>query len=133
MPDVDSQLGVLSHGVIFTTLDLSNGFLQIPLTPEAKSKTAFVTYGEIRAHALRTYRCVGNISEADEEEANDECYDEVVDDSDDEVQPDATDREQRDPVVTMPMAATVETVQHRQSTRKRQIPPRLSNYELGRP
>ncbi|KAF0702834.1 Uncharacterized protein FWK35_00039000, partial [Aphis craccivora] len=43
MPDVDSQLGVLSHGVIFTTLDLSNGFLQIPLTPEAKDKTAFVT------------------------------------------------------------------------------------------
>lgn len=43
MPDVDSQLGALSHGVIFTTLDLSNGFLQIPLTPEAKDKTAFVT------------------------------------------------------------------------------------------
>eukprot|EP00102_Acyrthosiphon_pisum_P016377 XP_008187319.1 PREDICTED: uncharacterized protein LOC103310527 [Acyrthosiphon pisum] len=43
MPDVDTQLGALSHGVIFTTLDLSNGFLQIPLTPAAKEKTAFVT------------------------------------------------------------------------------------------
>jgi len=29
--------------VIFTTLDLANGFLQIPLTPAAKEKTAFVT------------------------------------------------------------------------------------------
>jgi len=29
--------------MIFTTLDLSNEFLQIPLTPEAKNKTAFVT------------------------------------------------------------------------------------------
>ncbi|XP_022168087.1 uncharacterized protein LOC111032163, partial [Myzus persicae] len=43
MPDVDSQLGALSHGVIFTVLDLSNGFLQVPLTPAAKDKTAFVT------------------------------------------------------------------------------------------
>jgi len=43
MPYVDSQLRVLSHGVIFTTLNLSNGFLQIPLTPVAKNKTAFVT------------------------------------------------------------------------------------------
>jgi len=43
MPDVDTQLGALSHGVIFTTLDLANGFLQIPLTPAAKEKTAFVT------------------------------------------------------------------------------------------
>lgn len=43
MPDVDSQLAALSRGVIFTTLDLSNGFLQIPLTPAAKEKTAFVT------------------------------------------------------------------------------------------
>jgi len=43
MPDVDSQLGALSRGVIFTVLDLSNGFLQVPLTPAAKNKIAFVT------------------------------------------------------------------------------------------
>jgi len=43
MPDVDAQLGTLAHGCIFTTLDLSNGFLQIPLSDEAKDKTAFVT------------------------------------------------------------------------------------------
>jgi len=43
MPDVDSQLSSLSHGVISTVLDLSNGFLQVPLTPAAKDKTAFVT------------------------------------------------------------------------------------------
>lgn len=43
MPDVDSQLSKLADGRIFTTLDLSNGFLQIPLSEEAKCKTAFVT------------------------------------------------------------------------------------------
>jgi len=43
MPDVDSQLSKLANGRIFTTLDLSNGFLQIPLTEDAKEKTAFVT------------------------------------------------------------------------------------------
>lgn len=43
MPDVDDQLNTLAEGNNFSTLDLSNGFLQIPLTPEAKEKTAFVT------------------------------------------------------------------------------------------
>jgi hypothetical protein len=43
MPDVDAQLSKLANGRILTTLDLSNGFLQIPLTTEAKDKTAFVT------------------------------------------------------------------------------------------
>jgi len=43
MPDVDEQLGALAGGTIFMTLDLSNGFLQIPLTEQAKDKTAFVT------------------------------------------------------------------------------------------
>jgi len=50
-----------------------------------------------------------------------------------EVQSDATDREQRDLIVPMPMPATVETVQHRQPTKKRQVPSRLNDYELGRP
>uniref|UniRef100_A0A2S2Q0X3 Transposon Ty3-G Gag-Pol polyprotein n=1 Tax=Sipha flava TaxID=143950 RepID=A0A2S2Q0X3_9HEMI len=43
MPDVDAQLSKLANGPIFTTLDLSNRFLQIPLTAEAKDKIAFVT------------------------------------------------------------------------------------------
>lgn len=43
MPDEDGQqLGALAAGIMFTTFDLSNGFLQIPLTPEAKESTAFV-------------------------------------------------------------------------------------------
>lgn len=46
MPDIDCQLSVLSEGNIFTALDLSNGFLQIPLSEEAKDKTAFVTEDE---------------------------------------------------------------------------------------
>lgn len=43
MPDVDSQLSELASGRIFTTLDLSNGFLQIPLSNKTKDKTVFVT------------------------------------------------------------------------------------------
>jgi len=43
MPEIDELLRNLAEGKIFTTLDLSNGFLQIPLSEEAKEKTAFVT------------------------------------------------------------------------------------------
>jgi len=43
MPDIDDLLSRLAEGRIFTTMDLSNGFLQIPLSEEAKEKTAFVT------------------------------------------------------------------------------------------
>jgi len=43
MPDIDGQLSTLADGAIFTTMDLSNGFLQIPLSPEAKERTAFIT------------------------------------------------------------------------------------------
>lgn len=43
MPDIDELLSHLAEGHIFSTLDLSNGFLQIPLSEEAKNKTAFVT------------------------------------------------------------------------------------------
>ncbi|KAL4123302.1 hypothetical protein QTP88_015500 [Uroleucon formosanum] len=43
MPDIEGQLSTLADGVIFTTMDLSNGFLQIPLNPQAKEKTAFIT------------------------------------------------------------------------------------------
>lgn len=39
---MDGQLSALAGGTLFKTLDLSNGFLQIPLTPGAKDKTAFV-------------------------------------------------------------------------------------------
>lgn len=42
MSDVDEQLSALAGGTIFTTLDLSNGFLQILLMEEAKEKSAFV-------------------------------------------------------------------------------------------
>ncbi|KAF0716778.1 CCHC-type domain-containing protein, partial [Aphis craccivora] len=43
MPDIDDLLSQLVEGRIFSTMDLSNGFLQIPLTEEGKEKTAFVT------------------------------------------------------------------------------------------
>jgi len=43
MPEIDDLLSRLVEGQIFSTMDLSNGFLQIPLSEEAKEKTAFVT------------------------------------------------------------------------------------------
>lgn len=43
IPNVGSQSSTLAGGIIFTTLDLSNGFLQIPLSPKAKDQAAFVT------------------------------------------------------------------------------------------
>lgn len=45
MPDIDAQLrrGGMTHGVIFTTLDLYNGVLKISLIAEAKQKKTFVT------------------------------------------------------------------------------------------
>jgi len=43
MPDIDDLLSRLAEGRIFSTMDFSNGFLQIPLSEEAKEKTAFVT------------------------------------------------------------------------------------------
>jgi len=46
MPDIDEELGALSQSKVFATLDLSNGYLQIPLSEEAKHKTAFITPDE---------------------------------------------------------------------------------------
>jgi len=43
MPDINGQLSTLTDGGIYTTMDLSNGFLQIPLSPEEKEKTVFIT------------------------------------------------------------------------------------------
>jgi len=40
MPEIDDLLSQLVEGHIFTTMDLSNGFLQIPLSEDAKEKTA---------------------------------------------------------------------------------------------
>lgn len=43
MPEIDELLNHLAEGKLFSTLDLSNGFLQIPLSDEAKENTAFIT------------------------------------------------------------------------------------------
>lgn len=46
MPDIDEELSTLSQGKVFATLDLSNGYLQVPLSEAAKQKTAFITPDE---------------------------------------------------------------------------------------
>lgn len=36
IPDIDEELNALSSGRIFATLDMANGYLQIPLIKESK-------------------------------------------------------------------------------------------------
>ena len=43
IPDFDSFLQPISSAKYFITLDLAQGYLQIPLTQSAKEKTAFIT------------------------------------------------------------------------------------------
>jgi transposase InsO family protein len=44
LPRIDEILDALGGAKIFTTLDLANGYWQIPLEEEAKCKTAFITH-----------------------------------------------------------------------------------------
>lgn len=46
IPNVDEVFETLSECRIFTTLDLMSGYLQVPLSEEAKPKTAFITCDE---------------------------------------------------------------------------------------
>ena len=46
LPNIDDGLECISGATIFATLDLAHGYLQIPLTDEAKRKTAFITPDE---------------------------------------------------------------------------------------
>lgn len=43
LPDMGEQLESLAASQLFTQLDLASGYLQIPLTPEASAKTAFIS------------------------------------------------------------------------------------------
>ena len=46
LPSIDDGLEALHGATIFAVLDLAQGYLQIPLTEEAKEKTAFITQDE---------------------------------------------------------------------------------------
>lgn len=43
MPRVDELIDTLEHARFLTTLDLTKGYWQVPLTPASKEKTAFAT------------------------------------------------------------------------------------------
>lgn len=43
VPGIDEQFQYLVGGKIFATLDLANGYMQVPLTEKARQKTAFIT------------------------------------------------------------------------------------------
>lgn len=46
LPNLDDSLTDSQGATIFTVLDLAQGYLQIPLTEQAKEKTAFITQDE---------------------------------------------------------------------------------------
>lgn len=43
LPSIDECLERLSDANIFAILDLYNGYIHLPLSPEARHKTAFIT------------------------------------------------------------------------------------------
>lgn len=45
LPRIDETLDVVAGSAWFSSLDLWSGYWQVPLTPEAKPKTAFITSG----------------------------------------------------------------------------------------
>lgn len=46
LPNIDEHLALISDAKLFITLDLAHGYLQVPLTEDAISKTAFITPDE---------------------------------------------------------------------------------------
>lgn len=46
LPSIDDHLLALSNATSFTVLDLASGYLQIPIAPESRPKTAFITETE---------------------------------------------------------------------------------------
>ncbi|KAI8510586.1 hypothetical protein Bbelb_115020 [Branchiostoma belcheri] len=53
MPRIDEMLDRLGKAKYITKIDLSRGYWQVPLTPESKSKTAFVTpFGLYQFHTM---------------------------------------------------------------------------------
>lgn len=45
LPRIDETLDVVAGSAWFSLLDLRSGYWQVPLTPEARPKTAFITSG----------------------------------------------------------------------------------------
>ena len=50
MPRIDEILDDVAHAKYISTLDLTKGFYQVPLDPEAKAKSAFVAFGRQYAY-----------------------------------------------------------------------------------
>lgn len=46
LPNIDDNIDVLCGSQIFPVLDLASGYMQIPLTENAKEKTMFITQDE---------------------------------------------------------------------------------------
>lgn len=44
VPNLEDQLDQLENGRVFTTLDLENGFFHVPIKPESRKYTSFVTH-----------------------------------------------------------------------------------------
>ena len=59
---IDDTLDMLAGRRWFSTLDLTSGYWQVSLSPEARWKTAFATH---QSHAVRTLQRTGHLREVD--------------------------------------------------------------------
>ena len=58
MPRVDELIERVGPARFISTLDLSRGYWQIPLTPQAKEKTAFVTPDGLFQYRVLPFECI---------------------------------------------------------------------------
>ena len=60
MPRIDEILEDVAHAKYISTLDLTKGFYQVPLDPEAKAKSAFVAFGRQYAYNVMPFGMVNS-------------------------------------------------------------------------
>ena len=60
MPRIDEILEDVAHAQFISTLDLTKGFYQVPLDPQAKAKSAFVAFGRQYAYNVMPFGMVNS-------------------------------------------------------------------------
>lgn len=60
MPRIDEILEDVAHAKFISTLDLTKGFYQVPLDPQAKAKSAFVAFGHQYAYNVMPFGMVNS-------------------------------------------------------------------------
>ena len=60
MPRIDEILDDVAHAKFISTLDLTKGFYQVPLDPDAKAKSAFIAFGNQYAYNFMPFGMVNS-------------------------------------------------------------------------